>query len=143
MKFNCLTKLIPIAVLAVGFAASSLAQAAGPTSGTLAPPANSAHHGKHPIIQALSGLNLSGAQKTQIEGMLKQRKADNKAFRKANQRNMPALKAHAKQETEAFLTSLKSVLTQPQWRQFEANLRALKGKGTKRNQIPPTTPPQP
>ena len=125
MKFNWLSRLVPIAVLAVGLSSLGAAQASGPTSGALTA-TQSAH--KHPIIAALEQLNLAPNQKSQVEGMLKQRRADDKTFRKANPGNLAAIKAHNKQETRALLTSLKGVLSKSQWQQFETNLKALKGK---------------
>jgi Spy/CpxP family protein refolding chaperone len=122
-------KLIAIASLAIVFAAFGAAQTTPPTGG-VPPVANlPTGHAKHPIVAALEKLNLSGNQKTQIEGMLKQRASDDRAFRKANKGNKPAIKAHNKQETEALLKNIKGVLTPAQWQQFESNLKALKGKG--------------
>ena len=134
MKFNWLSRLVPLAVLAVGLSAFGASQSAGPAGGQVSA-SQSAHHAKHPILVALEQLNLAPKQKSQITGMLKQRHADNKAFRKANQGNLPAIKAHNKQETQAFMTSLKGVLTQSQFQKFETNLRALKGRGNRNAKI--------
>jgi Spy/CpxP family protein refolding chaperone len=145
MKLNSLSKLVAIAVMAIAITAVSLAQTSGPSGGQLTT-SKPAQHGRHPIVAALAKLNLAPKQKSQIEGMLKQRRADNKAFRKTNQGNLPALKAHNKQETRAFVTSLKSVLTQSQFQQFQADLRTLKGKGSlraKRGAIGGTPPARP
>lgn len=125
------TKLILIALLAVGVTAISAAQSSG-VAGSQPVQSTAAPKPKHALVAALESVTgLTANQKTQIKGMLKQRAADNKAFRQANKGNKAALKAHSKQETQAFMTSLKTVLTPSQFHQFEANLKALKGKGSK------------
>ncbi|MHB8635919.1 MAG: hypothetical protein ACYC96_05545 [Fimbriimonadaceae bacterium] len=138
MKLKVISKLVVIAAMAVSLSALSTAQTSGPVGGqpTSVKPAR---HGRHPLIAALSKLNLTPAQKSQIAGMLKQRKADNKTFRKANAGNLPALKAHRKQEARAFMASLKTVLSKPQWQKFEAELKAMKGRARRKSNT--LTPP--
>jgi hypothetical protein len=134
MKINWLSTLAFVAVLTT----FSVAQSTVPPGGQ-ATPAQTTHHGKHPIIAALEKVSgLTANQTAQIKGMLKQRKADDKSFRKSNPGNAAAIKAHNKQETKALMTSLKGVLSPAQWKQFEANLVALKANG-RGNSAPAST----
>ena len=68
MKFNWITKLVPIALLTVGVASLSFAQGAGPTGGKLGP-ARAQKGGQHPILDALAKLNLTADQRQRIEGL--------------------------------------------------------------------------
>jgi hypothetical protein len=132
MRINFITRLFPVAVLAVGLVATSLGQSAGPTGGQLKPSERKAGQ-KHPLLDALAKLDLSPDQKVKIKDLEKIRNDDVSAFRKAHKGDMVAIKAHAEDATKTFLIGIKAVLTQAQWDQFQAELRAMRQKRGKRN----------
>lgn len=135
-----LTNKLAIAILlTVAVTAISSAQQAGATGGTLTQP--KAAHGHHPFEAALNGVpGVTDAQKSQIKALIATRASDNKSFRKANKGDAAAIKAHNKEENEKLITGIKGVLTADQFKQFEANLKALRGKHGKGSATP--TPPQ-
>jgi hypothetical protein len=126
----------------MAFASISSAQVAGPAGGAPPLPAK-AHHAKQPLVAALGQLDLSTTQKSKIDQILADRKADNKAFRKAHQGDLPALKDHRKTEEKTTMDGIHGVLTTDQWTKLTTILHQnkKKGKNKKGTVNPPAAPP--
>ncbi|HLK14245.1 MAG TPA: hypothetical protein VKT78_05525 [Fimbriimonadaceae bacterium] len=119
-----LPKILPILLLAVGLAAVSHGQAAGPTGGKLKP-GNHANRNRQPVIEALTKVNLTPEEKAKIQELVKARAENIKAFREAHPGDQPGLRAHVADQQKVFLDGIKSVLTPAQWDAFQTELKKI------------------
>ncbi len=140
MDIKWITKLVVFAIFAIGITSIASAQGAGPTGGGLTPGKSARQGQKHPLLDALSKLDLTPDQKTKLRALETARNDDVKAFRKAHKGDTAAIREHAAEATKTFLTGIKGVLTPAQWEQFQQALKDMRKAGNKGNgAAPPQT----
>jgi Spy/CpxP family protein refolding chaperone len=112
-------RFVAVAALAAALAvpAAAFAQAPPPAGA----PATAPHGHHNPMRAALGQLNLSPAQKSQLDGVF----AQAKQMRQANQTADPATR---KANRDAFIGKIDAILTPDQRTQFHASLAQMRAQ---------------